>query len=247
MSNLLLAKKFFTEVFGAICFYNDEQDGYTEFSDGRKLETLAVYFPNKLDLYIDETKSRLTKAAGENFYKRYCGADGKMVCGMASSKLLAAYYLNDVVVGIDSYMLGGLKGACNLIVDYFCGHDLKATPFGERCFTETVQTNNHLKIMKGEDIEKTLEGFLFTDNFSPYKKSQLFHLPKTQDEYVKDVWEMKRKIVNAFPDESKAISEIAKRRDDLFLQAFLKISREDYAEFEKDMGITSSNLKKDTE
>lgn len=243
MTNLLLAEKFFTEVFGAICFYNDKQDGYAEFCDGRKLETLAVYFPNKLDLYNDETKARLTKAAGENFYKRYCGADGKMVCGMMSSKLLAGYYIDDKVVGIDSYMLGGLKGGCNFIVDYFCGYDLKATPFSVQYFTENVQTNNNLKIIKGQDIQETLERFLFTDNFSPYKKPQLFYLPKTQKDYIKDKWEMKRKIVNAFPNEINVISKIAERRSQLFQQTFMELSRKEFAVFEEDMGVTSSGLK----
>ena len=82
MSNLQLAKEFFSEVFGAICFHNDALDGYVDFNDGRRLETLAVYFPNKFDLHDEETKSRLSKEVGEDFYERYCDAVGKMVCGI---------------------------------------------------------------------------------------------------------------------------------------------------------------------
>ena len=37
MSNLQLAKEFFSEVFGAICFHNDALDGYVDFNDGRHL------------------------------------------------------------------------------------------------------------------------------------------------------------------------------------------------------------------
>jgi hypothetical protein len=245
MTNLLLAKKFFTEVFGAICFYNDTQDGYVELNDGRKLETLAIYFPNKVDLYDEETKSRLTKEAGEEFYKRYCGADGKMICGIFGNRLLVAYHLNGEVIGIREYVLGGLKGGCNLMVDYFCGIDLKGAPFGVRCFTETVQTNNNLKIIKGEDIEETIERFLFTDNFSPCQKSQLFHLPKTKKYYFQDEYEMREKISNAFPNEWKVFSKIGRSRNQLSQQQFLKLTKEEYNAFLEDMGITLEDLRGD--
>ncbi len=246
-TNLLLAQQFFSEVFGAICFYNDVADGFAEYGDGKKLETLAVYFPNKLDLYDDETKFRLSKKAGKNFYERYCGSIGKMVCGLMSSKLLVAYYLNGTVLGICNYMYGGLKGGCNFIFDYFCGVDLSELTDGVSCFSETVQTNNGLKITKGNDIQETLEEFLYSDHFSPFAKSEFFRLKKKSKYYpVAEKREMMKNILAAFPHRTEYFSELAERRSQKFQQLFTKLTKEEFVAFKEDMGITSSGLKEET-
>ena len=245
-TNLLLARQFFSEVFGAICFYNDAMDGYADFNDGRSLETLAVYFPNKLDLYDEETKSRLAKEAGEDFYKRYCGSVGKMVCGMMSSKLLVAYYLNDAVLGICNYIKGGLKGGCDTIFDYFCGIEINSLADGASHFLDTVQTNNGLAITKGNSIQTTMEDFLFADRPSPFEKSEFFRLQKKSKYYpVVEKRKMMDEILAVFPHEAENFCELAERRFQRFQQSFSRLTKDEFSAFKKDMGITSSWIKEE--
>lgn len=136
MINLLAAQKFFSDTFGAVCFYNDYNDGYVTLDERKKVETLSVYFPNKLDLYDQETKIRLIKAAGDNFYERYSGAKGKTLCGIRSSQLMVAYYVDHKTVGIYSYNRLGLKGLINFLFDFFCGIDINCYAESVRCLSE---------------------------------------------------------------------------------------------------------------
>ena len=240
-TNLLLASRFFSEVFGAICFHNDALDGYVDLNDGRHLETLAVYFPNRLDLYDEETKSRLSKEAGDDFYERYCGAVGKMACGMLSSKLLVAYYLDDAVLGICNFIKGGLKGGCDLIFDYFCGIEVNSLANGASHFLESVQTNNGLAITKGNLIQPTVEEFLFADRSSTLEKSEFFRLRKKSKYYpIVEKQEMMDKILAVFPHETKDFCALAERRFQRFQQSFARLTKEEFSAFEKDMCITSS-------
>lgn len=240
MTNLQVAQKFFSDTFGAICFYNDVKDGYTEFEDGRtKIETLSVYFPNRLDLYDVEVKNRLTQVAGDKFYERYSGAENKIVCGMQANKLLVAFYLDGKVIGIVNYIPIGLKGHCDLIFDYFSGVDLDRYADEVVTFSVSVPTNNGLKMSKGLRIKTAIEQYLSDNNIMPLRKKFGYYvLPERSGEYPVEVrQEAFRDINKYFKNENARFTEIAERRKENHTELFKFLSAEDWSTFYKDMGV----------
>lgn len=236
MTNLQLAETFFAEVFGAVCFYNDEMDGYHTFSDKQKaIETLSVYFPNKIDENDLETKTRLIGAAGEQFYNRYCGAIGKKLCGMQASHLLVAYYLNSEVVAIIHYNGIGLKGSCNLIFDYFCGVDINSFADSAKRFTLSVETNNGLKIEKGANIQSVIESYLIQKDLLSNKNNQVFFKRSGKSEQ-----EMLCFVNEIFGDENLRFARLAKDRKNRHTNLMALLSGKEWADFYCDMGINKN-------
>lgn len=240
MTNLQLAENFFTDFFGAICFYNDPRDGYVKISDGhRKIETLSVYFPNRVDLNDNETAERLTTACGNDFYKRYVGSKNLLLCGMQGSRLLASFWVDDKVVGMMNFSGVGIKGNVEAIFDYFCGRDLDCLAESAVTALHNVVTNNGQKFEKGmklkgiaDDYLKMLgvdnlrgEGF-YTEPTYEYKN---FIIPDRQRIY--------EEINASFRKEYKAISEIAKKRADNFRKLLDLLTEEDWKGFYADMEI----------
>lgn len=245
MVNLLTAQKFFTDAFGAICFYNDSDDGYVVFSDEHKaVETLSVYFPNKLDLYDKETKNRLVKAAGDNFYERYSGAKGKTLCGMRSSQLMVAYYVDKKIIGINCYAHLGLKGLSDSIFKFFCGIDINCYAEGVRCFTQTIETNNGLLLEKGNNIQDVMEQYLKEIDVNP---NFYFRIPKKTDYYpVSEQQEMLKKIGDLFAEQHSYFELLAEQRTARHNQLMGLLSDKDWDSFYADMHIVgSSGLKKE--
>ena len=169
LSNLQAAEKFFTEVFGAICFYNDSEDGYVEFDGKKKIETLSIYFANRLDCRIDERRARLVKAAGEQFYERYIGTNGMLVCGILGGLTLVAYYAEGKPVAIKSYGRPNLSGGVSLVIDYFCGKNINRLTADLRYFTKDLPTNCGLKIKKGMPIMDTVDRFFLKNRIEPLR------------------------------------------------------------------------------
>ena len=243
MKNLLAARQFFSDVFGAVCFYNDRQDGYIAFSDGRKsIETLSIYFPNKLDLYDLETKKRLTNAVGENFYERYCGAKSRMLCGLYSSQLMVAYYYDNKVIGIHSYNHLGLKGSVDRIFNYFCGVNLNLYAENERCFSASVCTNNNIKIETGYNIQNVVESYL---NEIDYKFDEYFRLDVSLNYPVLEQQKRFKQIDEIYGTENSNFCLCAKRRAERFSKLMGALSKEDLQEFYNDIEIGKTILKKD--
>lgn len=245
MVNLLTAQKFFTDTFGAVCFYNDFDDGYVVFSDGHKeVETLSVYFPNKLDLYDKDTKNRLVKAAGDKFYERYSGSKGMTLCGIRSSQLMVAYYVDKKIIGINCYVHLGLKGLSDAIFKFFCGININCYAESIRCFTETIETNNGLLLEKGNNIQNVMEQYLNRMGVDP---DLYFRLPKKTDYYpVSEQQEMLKKIGDLFAEQHSYFELLAEQRTARHNQLMGLLSDKDWDSFYADMHIVgSSGLKKE--
>ena len=245
MVNLLTAQKFFTDTFGAICFYNDFDDGYVVFSDGRKeVETLSVYFPNKLDLYDKDTKNRLVKAAGDKFYERYSGSKGKTLCGIRSSQLMVAYYVDKKIIGINCYAHLGLKGLSDSIFKFFCGININCYDESVRCFTQTIETNNGLLLEKGNNIQDVMEQYLKEIDVNP---NFYFRIPKKTDYYpVLEQQEMLKKISDMFAEQHSYFELLAEQRTARHNQLMSLLSDKDWDSFYADMHIAvSSGLKEE--
>lgn len=226
-SNLQAAEKFFTEAFGAICFYNDPEDGYVKLGDDKKIETLSIYFANRLDCKIDERRARLVKAAGEQFYERYIGTNGMLVCGMLGGLTLAAYYVEGNPIAVKSYGSPNLCGGISLIIDYFCGKNINRLSAYLIYFTKDLPTNCGLKIKKGMPIMDTVDRFFLKNRIEPLRAGFNYVSQQEKDgEFDCD-----------FGNVEDRISQIAEKRKKAFNDEFLKISEEDYQKFVENRGF----------
>lgn len=225
LTNLQAAEKFFTEVFGAICFYDDPEDGYVELEGNRKIETLAIYFANKLNYQIEDRKERLTKAVGEKLYERYDGANGNTVCGLHGSFTLVAYYVGEKPVAIVPYGRSELVGGVSFVVDYFCGRNINSFTADLRYFTKDLQTNCGIIIKKGMPIMDIVDKFLLKKRIEPLRAGFNFMLPKELG--ISFYYDTKRKAMNLFGAVAENISQIADARKKVFEQELFKVTKQD--------------------
>lgn len=214
LTNLKAAEKFFTEAFGAICFYNSSEDGYIGLKGGRKVETLSIYFASKIDCKIEERRERLRKAAGEKFYERYVGANAMPVCGVLGGLTLAAYYIGGKPVAVKSYGSSDFVGEMSFAVDYFCGRNINKLPADLRYFTKDLPTNCGLKIKKGMPIMDTVDSFFLKRKIEPLRAGFNFVYRQGND----------GEVDCGFGNVENGIRQIAEKRKKIFNDELLKIS-----------------------
>lgn len=167
MTNLEYLQKFITEAYGALCFYNDSQDGYYAYpsESDKSVETLSIYFPNKLDLYVPEVKERIIAKYGKEVYDKYDGENVPMVGALSGQHLIHVYRIGGQVVSIaDEYFLYRCGGV-DYIIKYFLGQDISkynlAPPYDTG---KTVATYNGFVLKAGDNIKEVLEQFLRQHN-----------------------------------------------------------------------------------
>lgn len=215
-TNLQAAEKFFTEIFGAICFYNDPQDGYVVLDGGRKIETLSIYFASKRDCQIKERKERLERAAGDKFYERYVGARGNTVGDLLGGLTLAAYYIGDDPIAVIPYGRSEFSGDISLVIDYFCGRNINKLTADLRYFTKNLPTNCGFNIKKGMPIMDTVDKILLKNRIEPLRAGFNFTLP--QEVSMDDCYSEKFNL-NIFGAVPENISRIAEMRKKQFLRS----------------------------
>lgn len=238
MTRLQLAEKFFTDFFGAVCFYNDPQDGYVEISDGhRKIETLSVYFPNKIDLHDEATTIRLTNARGEKFYESYVGARDLTVCGVQGSRILACFYYDGKIIGMHNFSGVGLKGNIDIICDYFCGRDLCNLNDGVVKSQHNVATNNGRKFEKGMKLKEIVDDYVNDfgiDDLNDGDNHYVEPTYKCENFTLVDRRLINKTINGCFGEEFKAIGDIAKSRSETFGKLYGFLTEEEWAKFYAD-------------
>ncbi len=164
MTNLEYLAWFLEDTYGAICFHNEVEDGYVEFpsEENKEMETLAVYFPNEIDLMDQEVAERLTKKAGKEFYKRYKGALGMRVCPIMSNYLFVRYSKDGVVLRLCQEQYGVTHMTyyepLSVLAEYFLGVDISHVNAKAITYL-SMPTNNGLDLGINSDMEIAYEEF----------------------------------------------------------------------------------------
>lgn len=249
MTNLEYLSKFLTETYGAVCFHNDEMDGYTSFTVGEKkeIETLAIYFPNKLDEKILSVQKRLSNAVGEYFYKRYIGAKNLTLCPVNGSVLLVRFIKNGKTLGITidetAYRLcGGIFD----IIQYFIGNNIKDRVLERpNNYSQPMPTNNGFYIGTGENIKTCIERFLLKNNLplisneNGFYVSEIYKTKTTEQAQNLEInyREPLKEIQLYFLNEDENIGKIRESRNREFQQSLRYMTRQDWEAFHQARGI----------
>ncbi len=164
MTNLEYLAWFLEDTVGAICFHNDTEDGYREWqpSEGLEVETLAVYFPNKVDLEDKEVAERLVRKSGKDFYKRYKGTQGLVLCPIGGSVLFVRYSYNGETIKFSPEPFDGAVinyAPLQIAVLYFLGYDISHVNVKYLSYV-SMETNNGFDFGINSDMEIAHEEFL---------------------------------------------------------------------------------------
>ncbi|MCD8041040.1 MAG: hypothetical protein LUF82_05940 [Clostridia bacterium] len=232
--NLLAAKRFYQDCFGAVCFCNEPQDGYFKSDDGREIHTLAIYFPNRLDQEDEKLSTRLRNAAGKNFFESYDGAKGLRLCGINGCKIMACFLVNGKVVAIKRYGALGLKGSVEMVADYFCGYDLGAC---NNHVTADVTTNNGFKITKGMTFKQVADDFLSLNSIPEMnEKNGYFIFRNDENKSITPGGLVVSEIITRLFPENQ-VKNIAAKRQKEFEKLFDKLTTEEWHSYLTDMQI----------
>lgn len=245
MTNLEYLSKFLTETFGAICFHNDVRDGYVECSHGRnkKIETLAIYFPNEIDMYNEETRERLIELSGKEFYKRYIGAKNTKMSVLNGSTIVTRFILNNKTIGIEyskSYFL--MYSPLKYVIDYFLGENIDNQILGKHDTCEEIKSNTSFRLRKNKLIKDEIEAYLTSMNLPLVTRDNGFYIApveeiKTEGEifFVKD-GKLTNLIADNFLQEKLNISKIKQDRDDAFVKSLQILNQEDWKHIKRIVG-----------
>ena len=243
MTNLEYLKWFVEETYGAICFHNDPEDGYVDYSDtdDKKMETLAVYFANELDLMDRPTARRLEKKAGKEFYKRYVGARGIRLCPVNSRVLFSAFSVNGKTIKIFGRTHFVISGGIRWMMDYFVGRDIKDIIFDKpHDCCQPMPTNNDFVLNRGDDIKTALEKFLAQRNMPLVTEENGFYV-SPYDDIMEEVFfdtAPYKKIVEHFGKEVlDNCLKLDKDRQSNFLNLMSYMTKSDWAAYHKARGM----------
>ena len=251
MTNLEYLKWFVEETYGAICFHNDPEDGYVDYSDtdDKKMETLAVYFANELDLMDRPTARRLEKKAGKEFYKRYVGARGIRLCPVNSSVLFSAFSVNGKTIKIFGRIFV-FAGGIRWMMDYFVGRDIKNRIFDRpNDFCQPMPTNNDFVLNRGDDIKTALEKFLTQRNMPLVTEENGFYVsPYNYGEEIINADIPVNQVVKYF---GKGVlgkcNALNRERVERFNSCYLYMSKSDWEDFHKARGMDAIPPEKSSE
>ncbi|MBQ8427968.1 MAG: hypothetical protein IJX18_01795 [Clostridia bacterium] len=258
MTNLEYLNWFLTDTYGAICFHNDEKDGYRLFpkEQGKEMETLSVYFPNRLDLEDETVCERLTNAAGEKFYERYVGAKGVRLCRLNGSLLLVRFVKDGQTLGITvDNTMSRLAGGVRNLIDYFIGNEISEAVLDRpNNFRQSIPTNNDFCIETGENIQEKVESYLLARDMPIVSKSNGFYVAETLMEKLSDGRTIKynsmkyiEEIQKYFSLEMQEICSIRKAREDVFRKLLTYMSEADKNDFNNLMGLDREPIKRSSE
>ena len=164
MTNLEYLAWFLEETYGAICFHNDEADGYHSYPDGdeRAIETLGVFFSNASDLEVPEIRERLEKKAGKDFYKRYQAAKDHSQLFLHGYAAVTAYKHQGKTLYIQKWHTPSyLLGEVDTVIEYFIGVDIELVLFKPmNPSAKSMPTNNGFCVPYGCSVKENLEKFL---------------------------------------------------------------------------------------
>lgn len=252
MTNLQYLQWFLEEMFGAICFRNDIQDGYVKYpkSCEKEIETLSIYFPNEIDLHNPDLKNRLTKAVGPDFYKRYIGAKGLKISPVSGSTIITQFKIKDKVLDIQNF--NGLLCSHQLIyyiIGYFIG-DVICHEYPLKFDLNSFITNNEFKISKGDDMKVNLEKFLVSNNLPVISKENNFYIcPINEISINEKIIKIKDDslqilVHKEFEEDIKNIKKIIETRNAKFKQSLDLLDKSDWEKFKHiinaDMKITKN-------
>ena len=249
LTNLQYLQEFLTETYGAICFYNDIKDGYTLFpeNDSRRIETLSVYFPNKLDLQNNSVKERLEEAVGTDFYDRYIGAKEIKLCPLNGSVLIAQFSKDGQILGITiDKNARRLVGGVFDVIQYFIGNDIEGRRLARpNNFQQEIQTNNGFCIKTGAYIKDCIEAFLKNNGLPLVSKENGFYIAETEEIKVESESKIYKYNTTAylktiqlsFEKEMNAICLLRQNREKEFQNSLVFMTKDDWGIYKKAMGI----------
>lgn len=251
MTNLEYLSNFLTEAYGTVCFHNDITDGYIEYAKetGKQIETLSVYFPNRLDLWNSLVKERLTSTVGENFYERYIGAQNLLLCPVNGSILLVRFIKDGKTLGITiDETACALCGGIYDVIQYFIGNTINGRILDRpNNYCQPMLSNNGFYIETGANIKNSIESFL-TEKRSPLiTKENGFYVAETyttQPNENGQVFELNSreylsKIQAYFSEELEKVQEIREKRRAEFKKSLQHMTKENWAAFHQARGLDS--------
>jgi hypothetical protein len=237
MTNLEYLAWFLEETFGAICFHNEIEDGYVEFpNENKEIETLAVYFPNELDLMDSEATERLIRKAGKEFFRRYVGARNVRLCPVYGNLLFTAYRLNNETIYIqgESFFCG--PTGLGFIIDYFLGRDISYRTVGKDAPKVELKGNNGFQLKIGDDILLTLKKFLLEQKKKLIGISDFYKSPYN---YTGEFLNKEKRITELTKEFGCVVvnsSKLAGERQEKFRETLKYMSEEDWDIFFKVIG-----------
>ncbi len=249
MTNLEYLSNFLTEAYGTVCFHNEIVDGYIEYAKetGKQMETLSVYFPNRLDLWNPLVKERLTSAVGENFYERYIGAKNLLLCPVNGSILLVRFIKDGKTLGITiDATAHALCGGIYDVIQYFIGNNINGRILDRpNNYCQPVLSNNGFYIETGANIRNSIERFLTGKGLSIISKENGFYVAETytiQPNESGQAFELNSreylsKIQAYFPEELEKVQEIREKRSATFRMSLQYMTKEDWDAFHKARGL----------
>lgn len=239
MTNLEYLAKFLEETFGAICFHNDPEDGYVAYTekDGKEMETLAVYFPNELDLQDKFTAERLTRKAGKDFYKRYVGARGIRLHPMMGNMIFSRYIVGGRTIGIFGFPLVSDERAM-LVMQYFLGRNIDNRIFDKnQNYKNPLPTNNGFCFLQGANIKATLEKFLTENNLPLVNEENGFYISPFLSflgTEKKDDW---KELFSYFGDAEKRRNDLVNKRREISYETLKNMTKAEWKDFFEAQGF----------
>ena len=222
MTNLEYLAWFLEKTYGAICFHNDESDGYHSYPDGdeRAIETLGVFFSNASDLEVPEIRERLEKKAGKDFYKRYQAAkDHSQLFLHGYVGLKAFWYKGKPLWIVSREGLLWRWGEIDTVIEYFIGVDIELVLFKPmNPSAKSMPTNNGFCVPHGCSVKENLEKFLTAQGKPIISEENGFYVRPPRRRLTLE--EIKAKYRRIYGDEVD-VSYITKtrfQRDDEFFE-----------------------------
>lgn len=245
-NNLINLKDFIEETFGAICFYNDSNDGWKKFGYDKKINTLSIYFPNEIDLQNVEAKTRLSQVAGDEFYKRYKNTNNNRITPAMGSVIIAQFAIDDKTIMIKRTNVGlSASPFINFVIDYFIGKSFGEFFNFDVC--KDINTNNDFCIKKGSNAKIALENYLNDSGKQIISKENGFFvfqtknivLPNNKIIKVEDT-QPENLMQKYFGNYWNEIEQIQINRNKYFEKSLQSLSKQDWNDYKKMIGMDCS-------
>ena len=247
-NNLINLKDFMESAFGAVCFYNCPEDGWKMFDNGKKMNTLTIYFPNEIDLQNVEVRKRLSKAVGNDFYKRYKNTDNFKVTPAMGSVIIAQFIINDETILIKRTNVGLCASPfINFVIDYFIGKSFNK--FYDFNIKQNIYVNNDLVARKGDNEKIVLEKYLNDRGEQTISKENGFFvmplkkitLPNDKMIMLEDT-QPETITIKHFGERWNKIEQIQFNRNKQFEQTLQLLSKQDWDNYKKMIGMDSPSV-----
>lgn len=227
MTNLEYLSEFLSDNYGAICFLNCKEDGYVEFGDENKsMETLSVYFANRIDAYNPTVKQRLVKSCGKNFYKRY-PYDIKL-SPLGGSFLATRYEVNGTTLTIKYRMpTFNLCGGVWEIIKYFTGTPIDNEKLEFPKLSAPIKSNTNFIINEGDNIKDVLESYLLKQGKPLINRENGFFVASNPS----------NNVLNIFGEQILKANEICAERGKAFRESLSFMTESDWDDYKRAAGV----------